>query len=195
MVAPKSLQVILRRLIDELRDDYLVATKEGSPYIPATGGQLLSIPQDMAHWSVLPSFWFWFPTGIQRMGGREALRQVRDSMKYFPHVGVTGRSRWVDFALGGAMMQVVNFRLFVIVAAPPAVDIVERLTNTISFFSFCILNKYAVADFWWFTTVTEVEPVYRSGFFPQWTIGTISGEIRCHPQVLPILNPQGEGSP
>jgi len=187
-VIPYSPQLILRKMIDEIRLSLVSARDENNPRVPELPSPVLTIPEDDEYWTVLPSFWFWFPTGFQRIMGRETVRQIRDTFRYFPHVAITGRSRWVDFALGGAMAQIISYRLYVVVAAPPAVDVVERLTNTITFFSFVILNRFSNPPFWWFTTVTEIEPVFRSNLFPQWTWGMVGGEIRCNPQVLPVMN-------
>lgn len=185
---PYSVQHILREFIDVIRHDYFTLPSEER--IPGPPQPILSLVNRDEYWSVLPSFWFWFPIrSTTRSIGRETIRQIRASVNYFPHVGVIGHSRWVDFALGGAMMQIITYRLFVIVAAPPAVDIIEKLNNTLAFISFIILNRHQKPPLWWFTTVSEVEPVARSNLFPQWTVGVLSGEIRCQPQVLPFLTP------
>jgi len=182
--APRTIQEILRKLTDVLRQDIFASNPK-----PPPPGETIRLYDDDAYWTILPSFFYWLPRG-RRIAGTETLRQVRDSMKYFPHIGVVGRSRWVDFALGGVVMQFVDFRIYLIVAAPPAVDIVERINNTLAWFSMIILNRHNVPPYWWFTEVREIEPQFRTTLFPNWTFGYLSGTLRCHPQVLPFLYEQ-----
>lgn len=178
--APKTIQEILRHLTDVIRLD-IFRNRTVPPPRPC-----VQLVDEDAYWSILPSFWYWLPRGGRTLG-REALRQVRNSINYFPHVGVVGRSRWVDFALGGVMMQVVDFRLYLILQSPPAVDVVEAINNTLEWFSFIILNYHNELGYWWFTEVRGIEPFYRSSMFPHWTMGYLDGTLRCHPQALPLL--------
>jgi len=179
--APRSIQEILRKLVDVLREN--IFSDNPSPPPP---GEVVTLRNDDSYWTILPSFFYWLPSG-RRAVGAEAARQIRERMDLFPHVGVTGRSRWTDFALGGAMMQLLDFRIFIIVAAPPAVDVVEKINNTLAWFSMIILNKHNVPPYWWFTTINEIEPLFRTQLFPQWTLGYVGGTLRCQPQVLPFL--------
>jgi hypothetical protein len=179
--APRTIEEILRKLTDVLRADIFSENPQ-----PPPPGEVVTLYNDDAYWTILPSFFYWLPRG-RRAATQEALRQIREETNLFPHIGVTGRSRWADFAIGGAMIQYIDFRIFIIVAAPPAVDVVERINNTLAWFSMIILNRHNVPPYWWFTEVREIEPLFRTQIFPQWTFGYLGGTLRCHPQVLPFL--------
>jgi hypothetical protein len=187
--APRTVEEILRKLTDVVREVVFSPTPK-----PPPPGEVITLHNDDSYWTILPSFFYWLPRGRRAIPG-EALRQVRENTTYFPHIGVVGRSRWADFAIGGVVMQYIDYRIFIIVAAPPAVDIVEKINNTLAWFSMIILDNHNVPPYWWFTEVRELEPVFRTQLFPQWTFGYIGGTLRCHPQVLPFLYERVAPSP
>jgi len=128
---------------------------------------------------VLPSFFYWFPDPERfAPANLELLTKSfrKEGVSVFPVLGATGTGSLEEIALGGVVGLNVSFRLFLIVSAPPAEDIVQRSLLTLSHIANIILGSFREIPFWWFTRVREIETLPRPDI-QSYTISMLSGEI------------------
>lgn len=131
---------------------------------------------------VLPSYLYWLPSSerfsITNLTAELGLDKItrKPGEPLFPLLGATGRGELREIAIGGAVGLDVNFRLYLIVEAPPAEDIVQRVNFTLSHISNIILGSFREIPYWWYTRINGLESVIR-GDISNYTIGMIDGVI------------------
>jgi len=140
---------------------------------------------------VLPAYFFYMPEAIA-WGASVApyygfFNNIRARNQVnFPLLAVSGRGTRQLVTIGGGVALNISYRLYLVHAAPPSQQIVERMALTASYLSRVVLSIFHHPPFWWFTEVTEEDVITRpeSG---EWTVAYISGNIRGCPHVIPAI--------
>lgn len=142
---------------------------------------------------ILPSYFYWMPTE-DRLGVSGNIisnldRLVRsEGMENFPLLGVTGRATRQVMTLGGGVSLNTNFRLYLLTAAPPSQDLVEKVGMTIGHIARITVAHIYYPPFWWFIDLTEEDIIVRpevGGIGV--TGGFIGGTLRGMPHIVPFV--------
>lgn len=138
---------------------------------------------------VLPSYFFYMPnyfiySAAPYYNFFNNLRQTQQAN--YPLLAVSGRGTRQLITLGGGVSLNINYRMYLVVAAPPSQNLVERVAFTMSHLSRVVLSIFHHPPFWWFTEVNEEDVLTRieGGDF---TIGYIGGAIRGCPHIIPAV--------
>lgn len=142
--------------------------------------------------TLLPSYFYWFPS-LERlelsgllMRNLEALRK-QESEENFPLLGVAGRGVREIVTLGGGVSLNINFRVYLLVAVPPSLDVLEKIGVTLGHISRIILAHIHYPPYWWFAQINEEEVVQRSDLGGLGvSAGFIGGTLRGMPHVVPL---------
>lgn len=145
--------------------------------------------------TVLPSYFYWLPDA-ERMGLAGTLMQSveslfrREGAENFPLLGVSGRAGREVMTLGGGVSLNTNFRVYLVVSAPPSHDLLERIGITLGHISRIVLAHIYYPPYWWFATVNEEEVVQRPDFGGLgYSAGFIGGNLRGMPHIAPYVPP------
>jgi len=136
---------------------------------------------------LLGAHFYWMPDDL-RLGIGEAysflLKERRAGRIELPLLAATGRGDRKTMVLGGGVALDINYRLFIIVGAPPAQDVVEKVAFSVSHLSRVVLAISYNPPFWWYADVNE-EDVTSTPEGGELTIGVVSGVIRGMPHLIP----------
>jgi len=136
---------------------------------------------------VLGAHFFWMPEQLRLGLGQEYnffLTRRGTGEIVLPLLAATGRGDRKVMALGGAVSLDISFRLFLVVGAPPAQDVVEKVAFTTSHIARVLYAISYNPPFWWLIEVNEEDVISRPEE-GELTIGVVSGTIRGMPHLIP----------